>query len=362
MNLNNIFKKVTGVALAATLSFGAFAGNALAAETEPTIPEKTLTSAPTLNKEVEVSGGKYFGGGTFTYTLSDSTAPDTYQGFTPRTSDTDLINIGNGTITIPAGKTTGSLQVNVNTDAVNNALPGVYRYTIKEEASNISGISDDDRTLNIDVFVTSNNGTGRKIAYYIVSDEDGKTDLKFTNTLSQEDLLITKSITGNQSNKSDKFTFEITVTPAGGTTNKSVGYYLGETSDTATPTRVTPGENGSSVITLTNNVTDGTKINLTGLAAGDSVTIKETDPNKYGGYKVTAANTDVTANTDLGTNGVSATVKGNNQDITWENSRTGNTPTGLIENIAPFVLAIAAAGFIFFVYFKRDKNEEEQYA
>lgn len=365
MNLNNIFKKVTGVALAATLSFGAFAGNAFAAATGPInggTPGSTeaSTTKPTLTKTV--TGGNYFGGGTFNFTITPvDIEANTYTGYTSRPAS-NFITLKNegqndGELKIDAGQTKGSLDLNINQETVNNLLPGVYRFEITENDTNIAGITKDPSTMTVDAFVTTTDGEDRKVEYFIVSENGQKADLAFENTFSQENLTIAKAITGNQSNKSDTFTFEITVTPAEGTTNNSIGYYVGETSDTATPTRVTPGENGSTVITLTNNVTDGTIINLTGLAAGDSIAIKETDSNNYGGYVVSASNTTV-SNAELGADGVTATVNGNNDDITWTNSRTANTPTGLIENIAPFVLAIAAAGIVFFVYFKRDKEEE----
>ena len=341
MNLNNIFKKVSGVALAATLAFCGFSTVANAAA--PTGTNEALTTAPKIQKEVT---GGYFGGGEFKYTITSTTAP-TYAGFTPRTSTNPLIGIGDATIDIAAGGTTGSEQIIVNQDAVDAAQPGVYRYQIKESPSGIAGMKDDDRTFDVDVFVTSDNGTGRKISYYIVSENGQKADLKFTNTLSLNDLTVSKVVTGNQADLADEFDFSFTVTPANGTKNTSIRYNYDGKNDQA----VTAGQ----AVNLT-GVGNGENFVITGLAEGDSVTITENDTQNRG-YKTTYKVDDGTAQ-----NGTSAKVTGANSKVEFTNTRTADTPTGLIENIAPFVLAIAAAGIVFFIYFKRNKDEEEQFA
>ena len=346
MNLNNIFKKVTGVALAATLSFGAFAGNAFAAA--PTGPINTegstdaYDSAPAIQKEV--TGAEYFGGGTFTYTLEPGIAP-AYKGFTPRTSTTPLIGLTDGKIEIAANSTTGEESFKVNQEAVDAAQTGVYRYTLKEEPSGISGMTDDNRVFDIDVFVTSGEKNTRKISYYVVSVGGQKAELKFTNKLEQNSIELTKILEGNQADFNDKFTFNIKVTPAAGTSNTSVR--VNNKALDANGSDVELGHNG--------------KLNITGLAAGDTLTITETDNanNTTKDYTMTAeaansANEGVTFTVE----GKTITATGNAGNITVTNTSNANTPTGLIENIAPFILAIAAAGIVFFVYFKRDKEEE----
>lgn len=341
MNLNNIFKKVSGIALAGAIAFAGFAGSASAAAT-PTVPSGTtqaLETAPAIQKEV---AGGYFGGGEFKYTITQATAP-AYKGYIPRTSTTDLIGIGDATIDIAAGGTTGSEQITVNQTAVDAAQPGVYRYQIKEEPSGIAGMTDDNRTFDVDVFVTSDNGTGRKISYYIVSVDGQKAELKFTNTLDLKDLTVSKVVTGNQADLDDEFNFSFTVTPAENTTNTSIRYSYDGQNDQA----VTTGQ----AVNLT-GVGNGDEFVITGLAAGDQISIVETDTENRG-YTTT-----YTVDDGQAQNGTTAKVTGANSTVVFTNTRTADIPTGLIENIAPFILAIAAAGIVFFVYFKRDKEEE----
>ena len=346
MNLNNIFKKVSGVALAGAIAFAGFAGsvNAASGSINTEGSSDALTSAPTIQKEV--TGADYFGGGTFTYTLEAGEAP-AYTGYTPRTSQTPLIGLTDGEIKIAEGQTTGTEEITVDQNAVNKAQTGVYRYTLVENKSNISGMTDDTRTFNIDVFVTSGKNNTRQISYYVVSVDGEKADLKFTNKLEQNSIELTKVLAGNQADFNDKFTFNIKVSPPTGTTNTSVK--VNGTAIAANGSDVELGHNG--------------KLTVTGLAAGDTLTITETDNanNTTKNYEMTAtaansANDGVTFTTDGATKTITAT--GNAGNITVTNTSNANTPTGLIENIAPFILAIAAAGIVFFLYFKRDKEEE----
>lgn len=353
MNLNNIFKKISGFALVGAIAFAGFAGTADAA---PQGADQGTNTVPQLTKTVDVGETGYFGGGTFNFTITEVGITDDngggYDGYNSQKGGNLIVNTA--TITLKPGQTTGNVDVTVNNPADN--LPvGVYRYQVTEEASNISGMTDSDATYYIDVFVQRTENNGREIAYYIVHDGTNKVEPNFENTLAQEDLVITKTITGNQANLSDTFTFTINV---GSTSNTSVRYSTTGVTNNVENQAVTTGQD----ITIA-GVTNNSTITLTGLTANDIVKITESDA-KDGGYKanVSGGLTLNAADVDSGAATGTATVTADIADIEWENSRTAQIPTGLIENIAPFVLAIAAAGIVFFIYFKRDKDEEEQYA
>lgn len=348
MNLNNIFKKITGVALAGAITFAGFAGTASAA---PEGATETTNTTPQLTKTVDVGENGYFGGGTFNFTITEVDITDanggSYDGFNSQRGG-NLIG-GTASITIPEGQTTGNVNVTVNQPSSN--LPvGVYRYQVTEDESGISGMTDSDDTYYIDVFVERTDTNGREIAAFIVHDGTNKATPNFTNTLAQEDLVITKTITGNQANLSDKFSFTINV---GSTSNTSVRYTTTGVENDVEDQAVTTGED----ITIS-GVTNDSTITLTGLTANDTVTITESDTQDRG-YVANVSGGATLANDNVDDDATAtATVTTGIDDIAWENSRTAEIPTGLIENIAPFVLAIAAAGIVFFVYFKRDKEEE----
>lgn len=347
MNINNIFKKVSGIALAGAITFAGFAGTAEAA---PAGTAEGTNTVPQLTKTV--TGSDYFGGGTFNFTITEVGITDanggSYAGYNNQTGG-NLIG-KTASIALEPGETSGKVAVTVNQPAAN--LPvGVYRYQVTENESGISGMTDSDATYYIDVFVQRTDDNGREIAYYIVHDGKNKVNPEFKNTLAQEDLKITKTITGNQANLSDTFTFTINV---GSTSNTSVRYSTTGVTNNVENQAVTTGQD----ITIS-GVTNNSTITLTGLTANDTVKVTESDA-KDGGYKanVTGGLTLNGADVDSGAATGTATVTAGISDIAWENSRTAEIPTGLIENIAPFILAIAAAGIVFFVYFKRDKEEE----
>lgn len=347
MNLNNIFKKVSGIALAGAIVFAGFAGTANAA---PAGTDEGINEVPQLTKTI--TGSDYFGGGTFNFKITEVGITDDNGGsYTGYNNQKGGNLIGNtASIALEPGETSGKVAVTVNQPEAN--LPvGVYRYQVTENKSGISGMSDSEATYYIDVFVQRTKNDGREIAYYIVHDGKNKVNPEFKNTLTQEDLKITKTITGNQANLSDTFTFTINV---GSTSNTSVRYTTTGVTNNVENQAVTTGQD----ITIS-GVTNNSTITLTGLTANDTVKVTESDA-KDGGYKanVTGGLTLNGADVDSGAATGTATVTAGISDIEWENSRTADIPTGLIENIAPFVLAIAAAGIVFFVYFKRDKEEE----
>lgn len=359
MNLNKIFKQVTGIALAGAIAFAGFAGSVNAASTTPngTVnggkdnSTEASTTVPTLTKKI--TGATYFAGGDFEFTIKPvDIEAGTYTGYKSRPGS-DFVTIANdGKLNLKAKATEGKLNLNVGD--VSKLLPGVYRFQIKEIDPKISGMIADSRTLDLDVFIVSDNGTSRVAQYYVTSSGGEKTDLTFENKFAQEDIVITKKITGNQADSSDKFKFTVKVTPASETTNNNIRYSTNGTDFTP----VTTATDGTSKFEVPELGNEG-KITVQGLAVGDKIEVTENDDQKRGytatvdgGLRVTNENVDegVTVSSDV--------IK-NIADVTWTNNRSANVPTGLIENIGPFVIAILAAGFILFIYFKNNKKEEE---
>ena len=89
----------------------------------------------------------------------------------------------------------------------------------------------------------------------------------------------------------------------------------------------------------------GETIKFAGLTAGDTYTVTETEANTDG-YTTTEEVENATA---LGAADKTQTVV---------NEFTQDIPTGLIDNILPFIIAIAVGGIFAVIYFKRNKEEE----
>lgn len=347
MNFKNLFKKATGLALAGALAFAGFAGSVNATSPTANNGAGESTEAPSITKIVN-TGGKYFGGADFVFEVKRGEVGSTEYGkWVKPEADPGIITVGERTINIGTGTTeaqlTNSVALGVSAPA-DTVQPGVYRYVITEKNPNISGMEENKQSFNVDVFIQSTSDNKREIVKYIVSSNGSKANLEFTNNITTNDIKVTKNITGNQANFSDKFDFTITFTPASGTTNSSV-----RVNEEALPAE-------GKTITLGN----GENLTITGLATGDQVKIVEAE---QGGNQVKDYTTTITAtNTNRATvdnAGRTITAYGDAGDITFTNDKSEDVPTGLIENLAPFILIIALAGGFAYFYFKRNREEEQ---
>ncbi len=343
MNLNNIFKKVSGVALAVTLSFSVFS-KAFAAEAQQT----PFTSAPSaITKTLTVDDGVYQPAEIFNFAIKGTT--DGPQKANITAAPDGFVTLNANSVTFDgSAKGTGSKTIGLsyNTDALSQ--PGIYRVAISEsipeETNRRDGLTYDDAVRYMDLYVTRNSQTNTlEISNTVVYNEKGEKvpgtgqaagnqAINFNNEYNTVSLTVKKQVAGNMGDLDQAFDFTITIK---GTENEKYTYNDKE------------AKSGES---FTVSLKHGQSVVINGLTAKDTITVDEDDKYADQGY---TAEGEITAAEEVGSV---------NKEVEVTNTRDQITPTGLIENIAPFVLAIAAAGVIFFVYFKKDKNEEEQYA
>lgn len=438
MNFKNLLKKTSGVLLATALAFVGIAGNVSASDSDTTPPKVEIPQnwkenngikqtegdgtefsfdnsyVPKITKIVE---GENLTGGTFKFKVENiSPAPNDYDGYIFRTSDVPLISVSEAGITLQPGENKGTLDLNVNQNALQAAKTGYYAYMIYEEIPTedeepVSGMDYDSTAYIMYLFVSNKYDAAGNMSKFIESvivtkdyskksvdeedpshifvDENASTtkqNLVFTNRLLQRDLTITKKITGNQADLEEKFDFKITVNTKN---HSNVTYSFGESKNNKV-------QNG--VPFTIKGVGHDSVITLTGLGSEDYIEITETDP-KFSSkertkakYKATVesrrksnGNTNVglaieyesdeldlseshnedmlvvTSKEELDPDGVTVNVV-SLSDIVWTNEADAPIPAGLIENLAPFVLIIALAGGFAYFYFKKNRDEEQQYA
>lgn len=239
---------------------------------------------------------------------------------TPKASD-----IGQTTTTV--GTTTISI------DESKFTAPGIYRYNVSEVAGTYEGINYSTETKYFDVYV---NSSKEVYAYTFTdaADEYGKDDGVFTNDYTGiYDVTITKKVTGNQGDKSKDFDFTISVT---GAANEKFYVTFSDNREAIT----LDANNASQTIQLK----DGQSAIIHGLSATDTYSVEETDYTKDG-YTTTVE-------------GAKSGFISRNTTVTFTNNKEATTPTGIMMNVAPYVLMVAVAAVLAVVFLRRKNNFE----
>lgn len=265
---------------------------------------------------------------------------------------------------------TDTVVFNVNLNAF-EGVPGIYKYTITEKDFDYDGIDKDENVLNLYVYIQNDNVNGGvKVAYTELVDPDGgegstpqnpkevKTD-EFTNDYDSagndlHDLVVYKVLTGNAASMSDTFGFTVKVDGEDGEKYYvEFGTYAvpeGETEPVFTadgtkdPIVITSGT-VSSEFRLGNN--DAVKIY--GLDSDDSYTIEEKDDNTDG-YELKINDVDDNDGVTTGTIDSDTAVK-------YDNNKTVSTPTGVVMNVAPYVLLVVVAAAGCFVFLRKRRED-----
>lgn len=225
----------------------------------------------------------------------------------------------------------------LNLSALKYSVPGVYQYSIVENATTEAGMTADSRVLTLDVFVADVNG--ELVVTAVVSDGDKKAN-DFESTFDANKLTLKKVVAGNQGDKSKKFTFAVKINAGTG----CAGDVIKVGSD-----YVTLNENGvyeNASVQLGHNET----LEIVGLAASSAVTYEIVETAEDG-YTTTIEGT-ATVNGQKATGGMATDAS-----VTYTNTKAGTIPTGVILTFAPYVLMVLGAAAIGFVFFRRRQHD-----
>ena len=254
----------------------------------------------------------------------------------------------------PDGEDIGKTEVTVDdkltltVDTSKFSAPGIYRYDVYEtkgdsSKNNYVGMSYSEEVKHFDVYVMADGTIG-----YTFTDnsEDGKDDGIFTNTYGKggdgedtfHDLKITKTVEGNQGNKTEPFDFTVEVT---GEENEN--YYVEVTKVVGEETIVVEKYTLESGVSKDIEIAHGQTATIYGLDSDDYYEVSEED------YSAEGYTTDVNGNEE-GTISQDTT-------IVYTNTRNVDTPTGVILNIAPYILMVALAGVLAFFFLRKRHYE-----
>ena len=351
---------------AATFEFSVSAGSAVA-ETANTVK----VYAGVTPEKVKVNGGE--GSGTVAFTAGEAkTAGAAEDGYAN-----------------DANKSYAKKTIGLDFSGVSFTEPGVYRYLITEAdpASPISAVGE--KVTTVDVYVEDNDGK-LEVKKYVAYDgtitsgpasdgtNAGTKDDKFKNELSTQNIEFGKEVTGNQGSKDQYFEFKLTITGAGAGTvltvepgtddikaphaNNATSFDVDAmtTANTRDDDTAKTGQqlvaNDSGEIEWTLYLHDGQYVKVTGLPAGATYTLTETDATGY--TKAAGIDKDVSKKDIDYKDPTNGSIARADIHTGYTNNREGVIPTGIAVT-AGAGIGICALGIAGIMLTKKRKKYAE---
>ena len=235
--------------------------------------------------------------------------------------------------------------------------PGIYRYVVTEnnDHGNDDITNDPSAIRYLDVYV---NNELKIIGSVLLKEATApnknsqysqeKKSSGYENTYETYDLSLAKVVEGNMGDKGKTWSFTIEFT---GPANAS--FKMGEE-------EITLDSEGKANATVSLKDADAAKV-IQGIPSTVTYKITETI-NKSEGYTTTCTVNEVskamTANEE-GTNVSTETITMGKADnaVVVTNARSASTPTGVILNIAPYILMVALAGVLAFFFLRKRRYD-----
>ena len=366
--------------LVATMSFTAFAVDAVPGETGGSTEGIVDGSEITIGKDVTTDGKTMAPVTTFNLnvTAGDAVAEDETFGtlYAGVMENVQITDAEFGTDADSEGSIyKGEFKIDVSDVVYPHA--GIFVYNVNEVKGSYAGMTydvdanDNPNQYKMYVFVendTESESGGLKITHVTFADAEGEKVQKITNDYGENnglvhDIKITKKVSGNAADMTQKFKFTVTVTPGSGS-NANEQYKViipGAGDDGADKEVILTTDNGHS--TSYDNVMDGTEIFIYGLTDDDSILVVEDGANTLGytsTYQITNnGNNSMAAAAELTADGVTTNALADEAVLTIENHRDNVTPTGVAMDVAPYALMLVLAGGAAVTFFRKRQYFED---
>ena len=328
-------------------------------------------AVPQVQKQLELNPGSTVSA-TFTYSITPkalSTGTGNEKTYTDGPAAaiaditlTDASNTANNT-----GK--GAITFGGKSDASAFAHAGVYAWTIKENATQNTGVGtfqDDDKVYTL-IATVVNGDNGLEFSSFVIAKGDVNStantdkagaiefDNKYTENTTENsaDLTITKAVAGKQGDKSKQFEFTVTFTAPSvlpeGKTAEDVLNAITANANGATDIQFADAADGATTRTVTFKAADAKGVTFSNVLVGTTYTVSETAVDGYTqSWKATANGIESAsqANLLIGENANNGTMTNTHEDV---------TPTGLVINNLPFIMlgCVAVAGVVAYGAAKR---------
>lgn len=320
-------------ALAAALPVGAFAeGETAEAAITKQITKAETTYAPNTSFSFAVANGEAIPAQNVLAGVTGGAVMGAPVAFTPTAES--------------IGQTTISGETQIAFDASVFTAPGIYHYTVAEDAGSYDGITYDTTVKDLLLYVVNGTDADFAIDGYVLSNPDGTKSDVFSNDYGQQndqvhDLTITNTVTGNQGDLTKPFTYTVTMVPA--ETGEKYLLVIDDDSNQTVEVGDTPVE-----FTLTH----GQTAVLHGLSPNDQFTVTQNDYTDEGyTTTVTLDQAPVTGLTVEGTITADAAAD-------YVNDRNVTPPTGLVQEKAPYLAMLVAAAALVTMFLFRRRNSE----
>ncbi len=252
---------------------------------------------------------------------------------------------------------------------------GVYKYQIAE--TDVDGITEggthtlylyvERSTTNEDVYIVTGavlkNDLNTKTdvwnnSYLLGGDPDQPIDPDDPPAVTQNEVMISKTVDGTMGNRTNQFAFTMSITSAE-TKSYNIVYEekdsTGEwvVSDRSEPEWTYDDVEGEHNLTFT--LAHNERLRVYGLT-NEEYTVDETVANADS-YVTTIKNGNTDIDTEDAPNGVTNTFEGADTTIAYTNTREAVSPTGLIMDIAPYVLLVVVAAAGCFVFLRKRRED-----
>lgn len=273
-----------------------------------------------------------------------------------------------------------SKTINVDFKGITFPQPGIYRYVINESDPTVAGLTTDGaNTLYLDVYVVDDNGTN-KISNYVMLTEAitptlnenkttatyGDTKKKFAgnddDVYTTYELTVKKMVSGPMGDKSVPYSFTINFDDLTQGTMVST-----KTVDEDDVVRYVPSEaaNADGETSVTASLHHNEMVTISGVPADAVYEVVETLANNSGytvSYNIdkTEKNTEITGT--VGDNSTTYSTGDQNMsadkhDVVVTNFKDAVTPTGIVMNVAPYVLLVVVAAAGCFVFLRKRRED-----
>ncbi len=382
MNLKNkkIFSRIAAGVMTVAMAITLLPGTMKTVNAEPTAPgtaAKPVESASldvTLYKRAKV----YAPNTTFEFTVTNLTAAkaketNNEEDLVPAFQDAPAEAVTPGTITLTPtdeelDNTSITKKLTFTLNKTKFTAMGTYRYEVKQKNVGYEGITYDEDTRYLDVTVATDGTTFYIESAQLISYKTGTRAKSgaFVNTYGVKpdptnpvpdgtvnDLVISKKVTGNFGDRTEKFAFTITITGAEGE-----NYYLEKLTGDPVLSKKTIISKGE---TVTIKLSDGDSVKIYGLTKGDKYTIKELEATDYDTtHKTTVSGSDEAAVDVTGKDVIDGKIDAGNklqtQEVAFTNNREGSA-TGFASSYGPYALMVVLAGAVAFVLFRKRRAE-----